>query len=155
MLKVTILEFFLRFIPESFLFITAGYVFANKKIKKNPLIISGIILSISIYLIRMLPIQFGVHTVLGAAVAALLIIVINKIPVTRAISSIFAIVIIEGICEIANLVFIEEVLKLDIQKILANPVEKVLYFGPSILFVGFIIYLVNIIVNKKMAKKIN
>jgi len=153
MLKVTILEFFIRFVPESFLVIIAGNIFANKRIERTPLIISGVILSISIYLIRMLPILFGVHTVLGAAVAAILFIVVNKIPVTRAISSTFVIIIILGISETLNLIFIQEVLKVDIQKILANPVEKVLYFIPSMLIVVCNIILFYIVLKKIKNRK--
>lgn len=55
----------LRMIPEGILLFCAIYVIINKKLDNKKVIFSGVLLGIINYLVRMLPINFGVHTILG------------------------------------------------------------------------------------------
>jgi len=152
MLKVSLIEFVLRIIPESFLFLLAAYVFANKKIEKKLYIISGFIIAISMYFIRLLPIQFGIHSVIGVIIVILVAVNINKIPTSKAISSAVMIIIFEGIFETINLVFIDKVLNLNVQAVLSDSVSKLVYFAPSLIILGCSIGLFNILVNNKKNK---
>lgn len=149
MLKVSLIEFLLRFIPESFLFLLAAYVFSNKKIEKKLYIISSLTIAISMYLIRLLPIQFGIHSVMGVIIVILVAVNINKIPINKAVSSAVIVVILEGIFETLNLFFLDKILDLNVQAVLINSISKLVYFMPSLIFLGFTITLYNLVVNKR------
>ena len=149
MLKVSLIEFLLRFIPESFLFLLAAYVFSNKKIEKKLYIVSSFAIAISMYLIRLLPIQFGIHSVMGVITVILVAVNINKIPIDKAVSSAVIVMILEGIFETLNLFFLDKILDLNVQAVLIDSISKLVYFMPSLIFLGCTITLYNLIVNKR------
>jgi hypothetical protein len=68
MLEQPLVALFLRTIPENILLFYASYVIINTKTDMKKIIYSGIILGIINYLVRLLPINFGVHTILGLLV---------------------------------------------------------------------------------------
>lgn len=153
MLKVSILELFLRFIPEAALIILTGYIISRKKIELSYVFISSIILAVSIYLIRMLPIQFGIHTILGGIISVLLLISINKISIDKSVFSIFIVIILEGIFETLNLIFIRNILALNTDAILSDPISKVIWFIPSLILVSLTIFIIMVFINKHYKSK--
>ncbi|WP_237737306.1 hypothetical protein [Clostridium carboxidivorans] len=66
-------------------------------------------------------------------------VLINKIPIDKAISSVLSGVIVLLICEWINLFILNDYLKVNIQVMEDNPMMRTLYMMPSlILFVCFI-----------------
>ncbi|WP_125153538.1 hypothetical protein [Clostridium rectalis] len=151
MLKISLMEFFTRTIPESFLFVLTGYLFAKKNIDKKTYCTSSMVLAMCIYIIRMLPIHYGVHTIINIIICILIIATLNKIPVIQSITaSLFAATIL-SICELVNFFILESILKLDIESMLNNSLTKVLNFIPSLILFALIIliFYVSIYKNKK------
>ena len=132
MLKLEPIEFFLRTLPESFLLILAIYSFSKIRINTKKYIISGLICSVGIFLVRRLPISYGVHIILGMGIAMVLGVTINKIDVIKTIKGILITIIIQLILEGVNIFIIQNVLKGDINKIFTDPIQKTLYGLPSI-----------------------
>lgn len=147
MLKLTLLELFLRAVPEAFLFVLGSYVFANKKIEKKPYIAGSILFAIGTYLTRLLPIHFGVHTIIVSMVYILITTSINKIPIIKAISSSMISIITLSACESLNAIILNK-LKLDMKLILNDPLKKMLYFAPSLILFAFGILLIYILMCK-------
>ncbi|MBV7273229.1 hypothetical protein JMF89_02530 [Clostridiaceae bacterium UIB06] len=147
MLKLTVWELFLRLIPECFLFILGSYVIANIRIKKSSYFASSILFAIGAYLIRMLPIHFGIHTGISIMLYILLATFLNKIPIKDAISASMLWTITLSACEALN-AYILNCLKLNMQSILNNPLVKVLYFTPSLIMFSLAILLANILISK-------
>ncbi|GAA0744822.1 hypothetical protein GCM10008906_30250 [Clostridium oceanicum] len=144
MLRTSILEFFLRGIPEALLFILAIYLLLNKSVKENKklYIISSLIVSISMYLIRLLPIHFGVHTILTITVYIIVFVLINKIEINKAISYSIIVMMILSIGEFINLSILNSIFKSNINAILNNKLLKVILFYPSlIIFMGVILFI--------------
>lgn len=139
MLKVPIIELFLRLIPESFLFIFAGYAFSKNVIDKNRYILSSVILGITGYLVRLLPIDYGIHSVLTLIIDILLITNINKINVVKSIQAGIISTIFMFISEGINIFIIQFILKKDLNVIFQNPVTKTLYGIPSLIIFSCII----------------
>jgi hypothetical protein len=148
MLKITIIELLFRAIPESFLFIWTSYIFAHLSIEKKKYFISSILSAVSIYLIRLLPINIGVNIIITSAVYIIITASINKIPIMKAISSIMISSILLSICESLN-VFVLNWLKVDMQIIVDKPLIKILYFTPSLMLFGSIVLLLYIKVQKE------
>jgi hypothetical protein len=156
MLRLHIVEFFLRAIPEALLFIFASHSFSKVAIVKKKFIISSFILAISIFFIRMLPINFGVHTILSMMIFAIISITVNKINTVKAISVVVVIIIIECICEVINITFIQKILKIDIEYAFAKPVLKSVLGFPSLVMFGVIasLYYLRTIKSEKKSKQL-
>ncbi|HEY8892072.1 MAG TPA: hypothetical protein VIM70_17680 [Clostridium sp.] len=133
MLRITLLEFFLRGLPEGFLIIFAVYAFSKTVINLKKYIISTIIYIVAVYLIRLLPIQYGVHTFLNIIVIIVLTVNINKIGVIKSIQASIMAMILEFICEGINVFIIGYIFKADITYVLREPSLKILYGIPSLL----------------------
>lgn len=142
MLKLLPIEFFLRLIPESFILILAGYAFTGKKIEKKVFCISSILLAVATYLIRMLPIHFGVHTIILIMIYVLITVYINKIDVMESISAILISSIILFMCEWINVYVLTYLFNLSSENIFRNTVTKVLYGTPSLIVFSSIIGLI-------------
>lgn len=142
MLKLSLLEFFLRLIPESFILILSGYAFSCKTINKISFCISGILLGIATYLIRMLPIHFGVHTIILLIIYALLTVFLNKIDIIKAISAGLISATILFICEWINVFVLTNLFKINIDIMFKNAFIKIVYGIPSLLLFGLIIFFI-------------
>ena len=86
MLQLPILSLFIRLIPETFLVMYAICLLTNSKVDLKKIFISGVIGGIVIYILRLLPIHFGVHTILAVMFYILLSIKLNKIEMYKAIA---------------------------------------------------------------------
>jgi len=139
MLKLEPIEFFLRTLPECFLLILAIYSFSKIRINTKKYIISGLICSVGIFLVRMLPISYGVHTILGMGIAMVLGVSINKIDVIKSIKGILITIIIQFMLEGVNIFIITNILKGDTNKIFSDPIQKTLYGIPSLVILAIII----------------
>ena len=139
MLKLTLMEFLFRGLPEGFLFLFAIYSFSNTAINKKRYIASSLILVGAIYLIRLLPIQYGVHTILNIIMLIILTVNINKIGIIKSIQTSLMAMILEYICEGMNVFIIQYIFKADIMYLLSEPLLKILYGIPSLLIFATIV----------------
>jgi hypothetical protein len=145
MLKVSLLDLLLRVIPESFLFIFAAYLFCHKKFDKKYIIVSTIIFSITAYIIRLLPIQFGVHTILNILVYVALCIKINKIPFAKSITYSLILMAMLSVSEQLNIVVLNHIFGQNVKAILNDDLFKNIYFIPSM-----ILFLIGIVICYKI-----
>lgn len=140
-LKISLLEFILRTIPESFLIILAVHLLSYKKIEPKTYINASVFIAISTYLVRVLPINYGVHTIINIMIYVLAIVSINKLGVIKAISSVLKIIITISVCEWINVAVLDKVMKLDLQVIFSEPLKKIIYSTPSLVMFGIAILL--------------
>lgn len=140
MLRLTLLEIFLRGLPEGMLIIFAVYAFSKTVINIKRYIVSSIIFLISVYLIRLLPIQYGVHTILNIIVIIVLTVNINKIVIIKSIQASIMAMIMEFICEGINMFIIQHMFKVEIVYLLSEPSLKILYGIPSLLIFAIIVF---------------
>jgi hypothetical protein len=149
MLKVTPIELLLRLIPEGFVFMFASYAFSKRLIDKNKYLLSSLILGIATYIIRLFPINFGVHSVLGIIAIVVITVNINKIDIIKAISAAVIAMIFGFISEGVNVFIIQSIFKSDISKVFDDPVQKSLYGLPSLFILAAIIGLYYFILLKR------
>lgn len=154
MLKLSVLEFVFRTIPEELLIIFSMYIFSSKKIDIKKLALSGLVLSVLVYLTRLLPIQPGVHTLILIPILVSVTNIINKIPLFKAVSASILSIIIMYFCEMVNVYFLVDLLHIDLETAFQNIVLKNFYGMISLflyLLVTLAIYFV-ISKNKKFLK---
>lgn len=153
MLKVTFLEFIMRGIPESLLFLLATYAFTKNKIQLNIYIITSIVYSVVVYLIRFLPIQNGADFMLNLIVLIAMTVFINGFSVIQSIKAGIVIMLIEFICEGANVFVLQFILKKQLNVIFNDPMLKIIYSSPSLLFFSCIVIVYYIILWKRKELK--
>lgn len=148
MLKLHPIEFLLRGIPEGFLFIISIYVFSKVSINKKKCIISSLLYSANAYLIRLLPINYGVHTILSLLFLGVLIIYYNKIDVIKALRSTIIIFLIQFLAEGVNVLLLNAI-NIDINNISNDPLTKSILGIPSLLISYLVVIIFYFINNKK------
>lgn len=138
-MKLSIIEFLFRSIPEGLLFIYAAHIFSKKDIRLKPFLLSSILLAITSYGVQFLPIHKGINNILNIAAYILLCTKLNKIDFMKSVKAVFGSMLLGFICEGINVFLIQAVLKLDINYIFSIPRLKVLYGIPSLLLLAIII----------------
>jgi hypothetical protein len=141
-------------IPEAFLFVYATYVFSKKTVKLRSFIISSILLGISTYCIRLLPIHSGINNILGIVVFIILSAKVNRIDLVKSIQVVFMSTMLGFICEGINVLLIKYVFMQDINLVFNETRLKMIYGVPSLLIYGFILLLV-VFFSKVQSKKKN
>lgn len=149
MLKLHPIEFFLRTIPEGFLFVFVVYVFSKTAIDKKKYIISSVLFAIIIFMVRLLPINYGVHTILSLILLLMLTTKYNKIDVMKSISSVLILVLIQFLAEAINILIINLIPNINTDILLEDPVYKTLLGLPSLITIGLIVYLFYVVGKKK------
>ncbi|ENZ03284.1 hypothetical protein [Clostridium thermobutyricum] len=146
-LRLTPIEFIFITIPESFLLVFSLYVLTKAKFDFKRYFTSVVLLSFSVYLIRLLPISYGIHTILNIIILVGLGIEINKIDMIDTVrAAIIAAVVL----------FLSEGLDLGIMKVFAeninyifnNEILKIIWGFPSL-----IIFVILILLIKKLGDK--
>lgn len=150
--KVTTLEFFLRAIPEGFLFVFATYTFSKVIIDKNRYVLSSILLAIIGYAARQLPISYGVHTILALIGLIILNVSINKFEIIKAVRAVIITFVLEFICEGINFIILQYVFKMNLDLVFDNVKYRIIYATPSLfIFTGFVtIYYYILLKTKKL-----
>jgi hypothetical protein len=138
MLQISWFEFIVRGIPEGFLFIFAAHAFSKTGIKLNKYLLSCVLYCIIVYLIRLLPIQYGVHTILNLIILIILLSCINNIDIIKSIQAGIITFILGFISDGIVVSFIQFILKKDLEILLKNPTLKTLYGLPSVLILGIV-----------------
>ncbi|MEW9094333.1 MAG: hypothetical protein AB2417_04540 [Clostridiaceae bacterium] len=133
MIEVSLIELFGRAIPEGFVFIFALYVFSRRALDKRNYLISSMLMGVMTFLIRLLPIHYGVHTILSIIVLILLSVNINKIYLIKSIQASIIAVILQFVCEGINVFIIQYIFKADMSYVFGDSKLKVLYGIPSLL----------------------
>ncbi|MBE6056767.1 hypothetical protein ACFLKB_05320 [Clostridium sp. FAM 1755] len=149
MLKLSVVEFVARAVPEAFLLIFAIHTFSNTRINKKRYLLSSFLMIIMIFIIRSLPISYGIHTILSIMVLVLLSYIINKIDVITAVKSTIITIIFQFVCEGINIFIIQYVLKDDMNYIFNNANLKTIYGIPSLIIFTCIVLLLYIRLLKK------
>lgn len=153
MLKLSLVELFLRLVPESFILALSIYAFSRTKINMKKLTISGIIMTISAYFIRMLPINFGVHTMLLIMIYIFVAVTINHINMVKSIRAALVGYIVMCICDFINLFLVINMLNISLEKMLDNIALKMLLGLPSLALFFIIVFVFYRISIKKVEVK--
>jgi len=149
-LKIGVIELFIRLTPESFLLIFIVQAFSNIKINKNKYILSSILLAITIYFIRLLPIHYGVHTILNIIAIVLICIFINEVTPIKAISYSLILSIFLALSEALNLYFIYKIFGENVVDIFENPLKKSISGMPSMIMLVIIVLFIFKIKNRRV-----
>lgn len=149
-MEITWVELFLRGVPESFIFIWGICAISNKVISRKINIIYCILMSIEIYLVRMLPIHFGVHTII-TDIFIICLLIIAGISINTAIYNTLLITLLLLISEFFNGLLLQ-IINVNIEAQSKIFGMKFLLMSPSLIFFVLLIYLIKFLLANKEGK---
>lgn len=139
MLKLTMFEFIIRSIPEVFVFMFAAYAFPRIKIDKKRYVLSSLLLAVIVFIIRLLPINYGVHTILNISFMIMIANGISKIEIISAVKAAIITAIVLFASEGVNVLILKILFEDELTKILSNPILKTIYGLPSLFILASIV----------------
>lgn len=155
MIQLTWIEFFIRVIPESFFVILLIHAFSKQAIDKKKYIMATLVYSILVFSVRMLPISYGIHTMVNLIMLILITSTINKIDIKIGIPSSILTLIFLFICELVNMLIVQDLLHLDIERMFYSVYIKTIYSSLSLVLLAFIsIFSYYLLVIKKRAQNV-
>lgn len=149
MLTLTWIELLLGVIPECFVFVYGVHKFSNKPMCTKRVVISALLMALFGYLVRLLPIQFGVHTLIIIMIFIVVSIYINRIEMIKAIASLLLLFIIRLITEWLTFFMLKKMFNISTDDLFHEPVKKVLYTLPSLFMFFAAILVVYFLKNRK------
>jgi hypothetical protein len=134
-LELIIFEFLLGYVLQGFAIVLGIFVFNRQKIVfRSYIIASGHVIIIS-YLVRLLPISFGVHTVLNVLFLFLICVIVLKMPAYDTVRSALLVTMLLLICEMADVAVMVGLLgKSKFESLMSDPVEKAIIGFPGAVF---------------------
>jgi hypothetical protein len=140
--ETIIFEFLLGYILQAFTFILGVFAFNRQKIVLKKYILVSIVVSVSYYLVRLLPISFGVHTIICLILMFLVCIFIFKMPIYATIRSTLLITVLLLSSEMANVWLMISILGQEkFEQKMSIPLEKAIVGLPSALTFAILILL--------------
>jgi hypothetical protein len=150
MLAISWIEIFFRSIPEMFIMILGVHFITKQKINKRKYILFSLAMSIITYLVRLLPIEFGFHTII-LVIILVVAMTISGIPVIKSIYGVLSILFLLSICEYLSLL-IFGFLGIEVNFIKDDPMLKSLLGIPSLIILSLFVFMIYYW-NKREGKK--
>ena len=98
-MKLPILQWLLQGIPESLALVTLALALAGEKLEMRRIALIGIAHAVIIFIIRLLPLTFGVHSILSLFTIALLLTIFLKVRFSRSLLSALIVLIVLAAAE--------------------------------------------------------
>lgn len=152
MLIQQMIEFSFRGIPEMLITLFGIGIIADKKLCVKKYILLSIVLGYSVFLVRMLPIYFGIHTIL-ATILVISVVYISGVSLIKSIYASLFMISLLSFCEYINLVLLDY---FHIDSTLTNIslINRVILTSPSlILYILFTLSITIVINIKRRCKK--
>lgn len=154
MLESSIIYIIVRTFPESLILILSGAILLSAKLSARDLLKKGIILGCYVVLIRILPINFGVHTILSMIALGTILFEISENDILQTVISTCQIFISIMLSEGIYVFIISGIFKISTEILLNNrTIEGALITLPSLLITISIVIIFKYI-NKSINKVI-
>ncbi|MHB1153148.1 MAG: hypothetical protein ACYCWE_19660 [Eubacteriales bacterium] len=154
--KTIIFRFVFGFILQGFIFTLGIFAFNRQKIILKKYLLVSVVLSVFIILVRLLPISFGVHTILNLLFLFLVCVIILKMPIYSTIRSTLLVTVFLLVSEMANIgVMIGILGQKEFERMMSIPTEKAVVGLPGAITFALLIFLFYIILTKPKKKDNN
>ncbi|WP_027631992.1 hypothetical protein [Clostridium hydrogeniformans] len=133
MLETKFIELILRGLPETFIVILLSHLLLRKPIYRKNCLISSILLTSLGFLVRLLPIHYGVHIVLNVFIYILILVNTLNFSLNEAVSASIITFILQLTSEAANIFLITTFISPNLDLNNLGPICKTLYGLPSLI----------------------
>jgi len=122
-------------VPETFLIIKIGFNLFNLDVDSWKSLLIALITGVIIYFIRLMPLMFGVHTLIGIVLLTILVAIFEKIDLWDSFVSVLLGFIIFGVIENVVLTIFLNITSKTINDLALNPWLNILSFLPTLIMV--------------------
>lgn len=150
MLDSSLSYIIVRGFPESIFIVLAGYILFNLKINLKNIIKNSLFYLVILTIIRMLPISFGIHTILSIFVMEIIFYEFEKQPIIQTTINVSKIYICLAISEAFYIFLSNKIFKISLETLTSNTNVKSAFIAlPSLLiFISLVFALSKIKIKK-------
>lgn len=141
--KLPVLAILLISIPEEIMISALGLFLFGIRPKGRFLILIGILQSLISYLVRQLPLFFGLHVIIQALLFALVITLIIQLPYRVSLTAMTVSITIYAVMEAIFVPLLVAITDVPLAVILASTKLRILYFLPQGIMMLIIVFLVH------------
>lgn len=154
--KILIFKYIFGYMLQGFVFTLGIFAFNRQKIIFKKYFLVSIILSFFIFLVRLMPISFGVHTILNLLFLFLVCVLILKMPIYTTIRSTLLVTVFLLASEMANISLMIGILgQEEFERRMSIPIEKAVVGLPGALIFALLIFLAYVILTRIKKKESN
>jgi hypothetical protein len=152
--EVIIFEFLLGYALQGFTIVLGIYAFNRQRVIIKSYVIASVMVIIISYFVRLLPISFGVHTILNMLIMFLICIFYLKTPAYNTIKSALLVTVLLLVCEMADVAVMMAILgQKEFERLMLNSLYKALVGLPGTILFVIIVVLAYVFLNKQAEKK--
>lgn len=141
MLQMSILDFLVTAVPEGLIYVLALYVLSKQPMDKKKYWLASVVHMVMIFVIRLLPISYGIHTIMIMVSLIVIGITINKLDAISVIRATISTVILQFVSEGISVFGVEQVTGRDISDLMRSRGTKMMC-GLISLFILVVIILI-------------
>lgn len=152
-LGIILFEYILGYILQGFAYCLGVYAFCVRKVEFSKYMAAGILMAIVFFVMRLLPISFGVHTILDLICLFLIGLLLLKMPPLSTIRSLLAITVLLLFTELISVFLLTRILGPEkIEMMMGDSLSKSIIALPSSVIFALLI-LVSYFIALKIIKK--
>ena len=142
-MKLSILQWLLQGIPESLALVTLALTLAGEKLEMRRIALLGIAHAVIIFAIRLLPLTFGVHSILSLFTIALLLNLFLKVRFSRSLLSALIVMIALAIFETVSFSLLLHLTGLSYEQLAENILVYIVGGWPQVILLFLLALAVN------------
>lgn len=130
-------------VPESLTIYYMALTIVGKRESRLFVIMLALLTSLFSYIVRSIPIVFGVHSIMQILAMIVFLILFLKLPLHAAVAAIIITSMILGLSEGIFVPFLAWVLNFDLEQVISDPWLRILFTLPHLLFLAALTYIAN------------
>lgn len=148
MLNSSLAYILMRSLPESILFMLAGHILLDLSLDKRKIFYNGLILGAVVSLIRFMPINYGIHTILAMMTGGFMLYKSCNLPILNSIIATCGNFIALGISEGIYVGIAVGILGVDMNLLMSREFKGAIVTMPSLAIFLLVIIFMKFIINR-------
>lgn len=142
-MKLSLLFWFFQTFPESLALSSMAIVVGGHRLETRSVFLIGVMIAVAVYLIRLIPITFGVHFVLLVIILAVLLNILFKDPISRCLLTALVAGLILAVSETILISLMSLATAVPMEQVTENSPMHIIYAWPHIVFMFFLVLFIN------------
>ncbi|RJX28271.1 MAG: hypothetical protein C4554_02580 [Dethiobacter sp.] len=148
-MKLHLIQWLIQGIPECIAVFFLGLVLFEKRLNIKKALIPGLMQAIILYLVRLFPLPFGIHTLIAIISLSILLSYVSRGRYSKALIISFFVYMALGLSELALLPAASYLLNMPLEIIFNQPLLLTLVGLPQVFILILLAFLVNLFHNKR------
>jgi hypothetical protein len=142
-LALTLLLWLFQTVPETLALVSLAVVLAGRNLELQSVLLIGLPHAAAVYLVRLLPIKFGIHFIVFIVILAVLLNVRLKIKFSQCLLTALAVLLFLAVAETLCMYVLSLVTGITIEQVTAETASHLIFAWPHILMLFLLALAVN------------